>query len=227
MTRSRLLPVLSLLVVGGCALLDPSGRARALRAGLDRLDRDLDTLADELEAAEDDLARLAAMAERDARVEAAWHELLPAWGNEDVELAERELARRLEAVRVSNAEQLRSMLASVGWFTIPDYGPLADRQAWTIVQHADHDRVWQIEILELLEVLAEVDATDPVHVAYLTDRLLVARGKRQRYGTQGLCRLGGWRPDPIDDRLHVDARRAEVGLPPLEEQIRQASERCP
>jgi hypothetical protein len=49
-------------------------------------------------------------------------------------------------------------------------------------------------------------------VAMLTDDLLQGRGKKQRYGTNYEMRDGELTPAPIEDEGNVDARRREVGL---------------
>ena len=62
----------------------------------------------------------------------------------------------------------------------------------------------------------------PVHVAMLEDRIRVNEGKGQRYGTQfDWDRDGQMNPLPMDDESNVDVRRAEVGLPPLADDIRR------
>ena len=55
--------------------------------------------------------------------------------------------------------------------------------------------------------------------ALLLDRVLVAEGKPQVYGTQAKA-FEHWKGEepvlePIEDEANVDKRRAEVGLPPL------------
>ena len=55
------------------------------------------------------------------------------------------------------------------------------------------------------------------NLAYLTDRVLLAEGKKQLYGTQFTVVDGKWKPRPLEDEANVDKRRAEVGLPPLAE----------
>ena len=52
----------------------------------------------------------------------------------------------------------------------------------------------------------------------MTDRVRVAQGKPQVYGTQFWRGPGGTGPlvaHPIDDEAEVDERRAAVGLEPL------------
>jgi hypothetical protein len=61
-------------------------------------------------------------------------------------------------------------------------------------------------------------------VAFLTDRVLLADGKKQRYGTQFKKVGGRFVPQPIEDEANVDERRKEVGLPSLGEYAKQLSE---
>ena len=53
--------------------------------------------------------------------------------------------------------------------------------------------------------------------AYLTDRVLVADGKKQLYGTQFHDVKGKMEPQPIEDEASVDKRRKEMGLSTLAE----------
>ena len=55
------------------------------------------------------------------------------------------------------------------------------------------------------------------NLALLTDRVLLAEGKKQLYGTQFTFVNGKLKPHPIQDEANVDKRRAEAGLPPLAE----------
>jgi len=45
-----------------------------------------------------------------------------------------------------------------------------------------------------------------VTIAYLTDRILVGTGKKQKYGTQANLKDGKAVAAPIDDEEHVDER---------------------
>ena len=57
-------------------------------------------------------------------------------------------------------------------------------------------------------------------VALLTDRIEVKAGHPQIYGTQLSLKDGRWVLDPIADSAGVDARRKQMGLPPLAEYLR-------
>lgn len=53
----------------------------------------------------------------------------------------------------------------------------------------------------------------------MTDRLLVADKKPQRFGTQ---LDGNFKPLPIEDAANVDQRRADLGLSSMAEYVKMA-----
>lgn len=67
----------------------------------------------------------------------------------------------------------------------------------------------------------DVEARD---IAYLTDRILVGTGKKQKYGTQANFKDGKVVAAPIDDELHVDERREALGVEPLKEYLKLIEE---
>jgi hypothetical protein len=68
------------------------------------------------------------------------------------------------------------------------------------------------------------DEVSQRNLAYLTDRVLLAEGKKQIYGTQYHTVDGKMEPKPLEDPENVDRRRAEAGLEPLAEYARQLAE---
>lgn len=114
----------------------------------------------------------------------------------------------------------KPLLDRWGWFTISVWGSAADRQAWTLVQHADGDLPFQKRVLTILEPLVASGDTDPTDFAYLCDRVAVNGRRLQRFGTQGFCTgPSTWKPRPVEDPDRVDARRKAMGLPPLADYI--------
>jgi len=91
------------------------------------------------------------------------------------------------------------------------------KAASLLVQHADHDRAFQKQALTLLETAVATGEVEAADLAYLTDRVLVAEGKPQRYGTQFHMVDGKLVPQPIEDEASVDLLRAFAGLPSLAE----------
>jgi hypothetical protein len=100
-------------------------------------------------------------------------------------------------------------------------GERASKAAWLLVQHADLDPAFQKQCLPLLEKTVAAGEGSAKDLAYLTDRVLVAEGKPQRYGTQFHNVEGKLVPRPIEDEANVDARRAAVGLGTMAEYTEQ------
>ncbi|HEY6562853.1 MAG TPA: DUF6624 domain-containing protein, partial [Pirellulaceae bacterium] len=141
-------------------------------------------------------------------------------GETSVPMADVPEAEALGNVDLRNTEFMKATLKEFGWPGISLVGREASAAAWLLVQHADHDPEFQAEALELLtEAYGEGEATGQ-QVAYLTDRVRLKQGKKQVYGTQFVGHGADARPAPIEDELHVDIRRKEVGLPPLAEYAR-------
>lgn len=123
-----------------------------------------------------------------------------------------------EAVDIKHTERMKEIVLEIGWPTVSKVGAEGASNAWLLVQHADHDVDFQEHCLELMKEApaGEVGITD---VAYLTDRVCVNRGRGQLYGTQFTQEDGKHIPRAIEDEANIDARRAEVGMGPLSEQI--------
>ena len=117
---------------------------------------------------------------------------------------------RIDALTTAN---LKDLLTRYAWFTISEFGPNADKDAWLLVQHADRDPTLQAEVLGRLEKLVQSNETSRSNYAYLFDRVATGAKRPQRFGTQGRC-VGPskWEPFPIEDQLQVDERRAWAGI---------------
>lgn len=112
-----------------------------------------------------------------------------------------------------NAEWLKKLVAEVGWPTFDKVGTDASDFAWFLVQHSDHDLEFQESCLEIMKKLPE-GAIHPQNIAYLEDRVLVAKKQPQLYGTQmrtddnGVYRLY----DMVGGYQQVNERRVKMGL---------------
>jgi hypothetical protein len=126
-----------------------------------------------------------------------------------------------------NTEQLKRFVDHYGWPTLRAWGHEAERAAFLIAQHADHDVAFQEKVLVILRDLKPEDRT-PAYPAYLHDRIQVlAKKAPQRFGTQGSCvGTGVWQPFPIEDEGGVDVRRKSVGLAPLAEYVATMNGLC-
>jgi Family of unknown function (DUF6624) len=88
--------------------------------------------------------------------------------------------------------------------------------AWLIAQLGDLGL--QRRALEHLEHAVDAGDAPAAHFACLDDRVRMATGRPQVYGSQLVTGEDGTvRPWPIEDPDGVDERRSRVGLPPLAE----------
>ena len=131
-----------------------------------------------------------------------------------------ELAAAMNSVDGENARRMTEILDEYGWpgwSLVGEDGALA---AWVLIQHADLRLDLQNRGLELLEAAVAADDASPGDLAYLVDRVRVAEGRPQVYGTQIGAADENGNPTPrtpIEDPENVDARRAAVGLGTLAE----------
>lgn len=127
-------------------------------------------------------------------------------------------------VDYKHTERMREIVNRIGWPTVSKVGNRAAHSAWLLVQHADHDVVFQQLCLYLMKesIESEVDQTD---LAYLEDRTRVNAGRPQLFGTQFTKVNGEFVPRPIENPEKVDERRLSVGLDTLEEGIEQMKEK--
>jgi len=134
--------------------------------------------------------------------------------------AQQKLMQQMGIVDRANTARLKVLVERCGFPDRDRHGEQAQRDAWLLVQHADHDVAFQKHVLSLLEKMA-AQRGEPVRpsFAYLADRVAVAEQRPQLYGTQLMA--PSERPcefvfNPMDDREKVEARRAALGLPPLD-----------
>lgn len=130
---------------------------------------------------------------------------------------------RTSMVRIDaeNTKRLGEIIDRFGWPTKRLVGADGANAAWLIVQHADLNPQFQRKCLDLM-AKAPRDEIARQDFAYLTDRVLLAEGKKQVYGTQFNLINGKCIPKPLEDADQVDARRKEAGLPPLADYLREA-----
>jgi hypothetical protein len=125
------------------------------------------------------------------------------------------LVARMHAVDSTDTAWLKRILARSGWPTVSAAGREGAEAAFLIVQHADGDTAFQAYALPLLRRAAATHQAPDEWVALLSDRLAVARGQPQEYGTQAKIENDRVTFRPIADSAHVDQRRAKLGMMPL------------
>lgn len=160
----------------------------------------------------DELIRRAGV-DQDARKRATAH------GNtkEDLE--------SLNPVDKDNTRWLKNVVQKQGWPTITQVGPEGASAAWVLIQHADEDPAFQVEVLPMMERLVMSHEADSNNYALLTDRVLINQGKPQRYGSQFHSNDdGSLSMSPTEDEDNLDARRIKIGLQPIADYKKMLSE---
>lgn len=129
---------------------------------------------------------------------------------------------RMREIHERNAGRLAAIMEAHGWPGRSFVGEDASAAAWLILQHAIGNPSLQRRGLTLMSEAAATGDVSVIHVAKLEDRIRSNEGRGQRYGTQCDWDENGLiSPRPIEDEPNVDKRRAEIGLPPLAEDVRR------
>jgi hypothetical protein len=124
----------------------------------------------------------------------------------------------LLACRASNAEALRTIVRRYGWPTTEQVGAPASTAALMILLHAP-DLGLQLGCRDLIAQAAADGRCPALHHAYIADLCAVELGLPQFYGTR--VDPVTLRPYPVRRPGTVDERRRDVGLGPLDEQLRR------
>jgi hypothetical protein len=122
---------------------------------------------------------------------------------------------RLVALDENNTAWLRGVVDKIGWPGRSLVGEDGSHAAWLLAQHSDRFPAFQQRCLKLLERAAACSEASLADVARLTDRVLLAHGEDQIYGTQTSARDGEYVAYRLRDPQEVEVRREAVGLPPL------------
>lgn len=117
-----------------------------------------------------------------------------------------------------NLTWLKAQVQRSGFPTVAQVGEQGMSAAFLLVQHADRDPAFQMRVLETLQRRGADKGVKDSELALLTDRVLRAQKKPQRYGTQfgpDPAHPGKVLMAPVEDPAHFDERRAGVGLMPI------------
>lgn len=129
----------------------------------------------------------------------------------------KEADRRQDPVDRQLIRQVDSLIARHGYPGRSLVGEEQQTTAFLVIQHNFSEKY-----LPLLTAAAEHGELPWSSLALLTDRLQTERGEPQGYGSQTFIGNSG-KPQlyPIADEANVNARRAKIGLGPLEAYLRQ------
>jgi hypothetical protein len=130
-----------------------------------------------------------------------------------------DLARAVDAIDTANLAWLRELVLQEGFPTAAQVGSEGVHLAWVLLQHADQDPTFQSELLPVLQQRYRAGELPANDLARMVDRILIAGGKPQKYGTQFDWFAAAFKlPDP--PRLaEIDIERARLGLMPLADYV--------
>ncbi len=120
-----------------------------------------------------------------------------------------------------NLRKVTAILDQHGWVGADKVGGQANQTLFLVIQHADLPT--QQKYLPMMRAAVKNNAAQPSALALLEDRVRLAEGQRQLYGSQ----IGHDETThqyyvlPLDAPAAVDQRRAAVGLGPLAEYVKR------
>lgn len=113
-----------------------------------------------------------------------------------------------------NLVKVKAILDEHGWLGREEVGSEGNRALFLTIQHADIET--QNEYLPIMREAVKNNKASGSSLALLEDRVALRNGGKQIYGSQiGRDEEGNYYVQALEDPEHVDERRAEVGLGPL------------
>jgi hypothetical protein len=122
--------------------------------------------------------------------------------------------KKMEASDRADGIEAHAIFTKYGLPTFAMVGPQAAQDFDTVIQH--QPLAFQKQVLPQMKADAEAGQVSSESYAMLLDRVESYSHRPQTYGENFVCSPDGkGRPSPIADPEHVDRRRAELGLMPL------------
>ena len=124
-----------------------------------------------------------------------------------------QLVAQLKNLDSLHTNRMREIIKKYGWPGKNLVGKKVAQMTWLLVQHADHDVSFQESCLKLLKKAVARGEAEFRHIAFLTDRILIHKGKKQIYGTQFTTKKDGTPvPFPIKNIKTLNKKREQIGL---------------
>ncbi len=130
------------------------------------------------------------------------------------------IREEIKAIDADNCRWLTQIVDKHGWPGRTLVGPDGANAAFLLVQHADGDVTLQEKCLCSMQAAPKGEVS-PADFALLTDRVRLAKGQKQLYGSQVEAREGRWQVrGEVEQPETLNHRRRKMGLPPIEEYLR-------
>jgi hypothetical protein len=124
--------------------------------------------------------------------------------------------KHLHKIDQSNLAWIKPLVDASGFPSVADVGAQGVQNAWLLTQHADSDPAFQAKVLSQLKQRLKSENFMRADYAMLIDRVRLAQNKKQIYGSQLAPKDDGqWVLRPVEDRAHLDQRRATMDLMPM------------
>lgn len=121
------------------------------------------------------------------------------------------LATQINTRDSINQAEVFAIIDKYGWLGREDIGNTGCSALYVVILHAPIEA--QEKYFPIMKAAVKEGRARRQNLAYLEDRMLVRRGKKQLYGSQ--FKAGGKGYFPIADIEHLNERRAYVGLVPF------------
>ncbi|MBA21829.1 MAG: hypothetical protein CMP52_00580 [Flavobacteriales bacterium] len=141
--------------------------------------------------------------------------LMRIYGVESKEYKEQQLT--YEKNHIINEKKVRTILDNYGWPTKEMVGEQGNWTICNVIQHADNEV--RIKYLPMMREAVKEKKLEPRFLVRAEDRIATERGDLQIYGGQmkfypETKSFNLW---PVFDPVNIDKRRAEIGLEPIAE----------
>jgi hypothetical protein len=115
-----------------------------------------------------------------------------------------------------NEIEVKNIFYTYGYPKISMVGKNSSNKFWLLVQHCDKDVSFQEQIMKAMKKLINENECSKNEYAYLTDRVMINKGKAQIYGTQVEVNKEGteYVPKKLYKPKHVDKRRKKMEIIP-------------
>lgn len=133
--------------------------------------------------------------------------------NSQEELAQRNIKQNHTAILLI---KIQAILDNYGWPGYSTIGMPGSIAIFSILSAADAKTIEKY--LPMLKATVARGEASPGHLAFLEDKIAVASGRPQIYGTQI---NGEKKPYPIENEKEVDERRLKIGLTPLKDYLKR------
>lgn len=124
---------------------------------------------------------------------------------------------RISEADAENLTRFKIIIRNYGFPGTDQIGKDGQNNLWLIIQHADHDILYQQEVLNEIEKKMPTGKIQPDCYAFLYDRVQCNLNYKQVYGTQVIWGMNGtasgFRPIIREDSVNI--RRKTIGLLPL------------